>query len=497
MDNNTDIGNAIFNKTNGVFLLWFLAIYIFSYFLLGTFLNKNNDNSNFQGKLGRGIDIIFLAFLILFFISLYFFNTESNREKIIQSSLNNYNDIINDPKSIISIFFLIIFMYVLFYLFRIPLSYENKPFTVLFIETILWITFVIICFVDFFKYVLNISLTDLFKDAIIFNYIPQLNVNNLINPTMNSISTSKPDSTMNSIFTTNTTKINPITGNIITSSSGGASKKEADNVAAAIIAKKEADNVAAAIVAKKEADAGTGTSATNKKADSDAVSGPRSAGAGSGGSGSAGAGSAGAGSAGSGSGGSGSGGSGSGGPISGDYIVNGNTLLGNITSNIPQQKDEVFNISNNLYTYDDAQAVCSSFGAKLATYEQIEDAYNNGADWCSYGWSENQMAFFPTQKSTWSKYQKIKGHENDCGRPGVNGGYMGNPNILFGVNCYGKKRDARLDEITRMEENDKYPTIPRTPEDLLREKKVNFYKENADKLFVINSFNRSDKWSEY
>jgi hypothetical protein len=44
MDNNTDIGNAIFNKTNGVFLLWFLAIYIFSYFLLGTFLNKNNDN---------------------------------------------------------------------------------------------------------------------------------------------------------------------------------------------------------------------------------------------------------------------------------------------------------------------------------------------------------------------------------------------------------------------------------------------------------------------
>ena len=67
---------------------------------------------------------------------------------------------------------------------------------------------------------------------------------------------------------------------------------------------------------------------------------------------------------------------------------------------------EVFNISNNLYTYDDAQAVCSVYGAQLATYEQIEDSYKNGGEWCNYGWSENQMAFFPTQKSTWDKLQK-------------------------------------------------------------------------------------------
>ena len=33
--------------------------------------------------------------------------------------------------------------------------------------------------------------------------------------------------------------------------------------------------------------------------------------------------------------------------------------------------EEVFNVANNIYTYEDAQTVCSIYGAKLATYDQI------------------------------------------------------------------------------------------------------------------------------
>jgi hypothetical protein len=62
---------------------------------------------------------------------------------------------------------------------------------------------------------------------------------------------------------------------------------------------------------------------------------------------------------------------------------------------------EVFHVSKNKYTYDDAKAICKSYNSKLATYEQIENAYKDGAEWCSYGWSENQMTLFPTQKETW------------------------------------------------------------------------------------------------
>ena len=100
---------------------------------------------------------------------------------------------------------------------------------------------------------------------------------------------------------------------------------------------------------------------------------------------------------------------------------------------------EVFHIPNNVYTFEEGKALCKAYDAKLATYDQIEDAYNKGANWCSYGWSSDQMAFFPTQKSVYNNLQKQKGHENDCGRPGINGGFIANPNVKFGVNCYGKK----------------------------------------------------------
>ena len=99
---------------------------------------------------------------------------------------------------------------------------------------------------------------------------------------------------------------------------------------------------------------------------------------------------------------------------------------------------EVFHISENTYNYQQAKAVCKAYKSKLATYSQVEKAYNDGGEWCGYGWSDGQMALFPTQKKTYDGLQKIKGHENDCGRPGINGGYMKNPKMRFGVNCYGK-----------------------------------------------------------
>jgi len=155
--------------------------------------------------------------------------------------------------------------------------------------------------------------------------------------------------------------------------------------------------------------------------------------------------------------------------------------------------DEVFNVGNNLYTYEDAQNICSVYGARLATYDEIEDAYNNGAEWCNYGWSEDQMAFFPTQKSTWDKLQKDPKRKNTCGRPGVNGGYIDNPYIRFGVNCYGKKPDAKTSDMDRMNQP---ISIPKTQQEVEMEQKMQFWKDNADKLLQINSFNKSN-WSEF
>jgi len=101
---------------------------------------------------------------------------------------------------------------------------------------------------------------------------------------------------------------------------------------------------------------------------------------------------------------------------------------------------EVFHVSDNLYTYDEAPAVCVAMGAELATFDQLQEAFSLGAEWCSYGWSAGSMALYPTQESTWSalqqEIQEVK--RTACGHPGVNGGYF-DPKLKFGVNCYGVK----------------------------------------------------------
>lgn len=160
-----------------------------------------------------------------------------------------------------------------------------------------------------------------------------------------------------------------------------------------------------------------------------------------------------------------------------------------------ESKEEVFHISNNLYKYDDAKAICQSYGARLATYDDIEQAYNKGGEWCSYGWSEGQMAYFPTQKSTWTKLQTSEETKNNCGRPGINGGYMANPYIRFGVNCYGKKPEPSAAELNDMKAMKMDSVAPVSKGDKELNSKVKFWKDNAEKLLRVHAFN-ADKWSE-
>lgn len=353
-----DMMQLIFNKTNYIFILWFLAIYVLVYFLINLVFKRPVDASNYPIRLSRGIDFIVLITLIIFLFVTYFNNTESTRELVYQDVIGTYKRYIENPISIFSTVFLLIGFYIFISLLQIPMAADTKPAIVSLLETIGWITLIIICFVDFFKYVLLVSLVDLVSDTVGLNQYRPVPM-----PTVH--------------------------GNVIT----------------------------------------------------------------------------------------------------------GNAVTGNLTLSQPVQKDEVFNVSDNLYTYDDAQAICTAYGAKLATYDQIEDAYNNGAEWCNYGWSDGQMAFFPTQKETWNKLQQTKNRKNDCGRPGVNGGYFGNPLLRFGVNCYGKKPPPSQADLDRMAAN-KDINVPHSEEDVVINNKVNYWRQNMGNLLVLNSFDRT-QWSEY
>lgn len=151
---------------------------------------------------------------------------------------------------------------------------------------------------------------------------------------------------------------------------------------------------------------------------------------------------------------------------------------------------QVFHVPVNKYTYKDARALCGAFGGRLATYNEIEEAYKKGGEWCSYGWSKDQMIYYPTQKKTFVKLQKIKGHENDCGRPGINGGYVSNAEARFGVNCFAPKRGISKREQKYMLSLNTYP---QNAEEREFKERVDHYKKNIKKILVA-PFNKKT-WS--
>lgn len=156
-------------------------------------------------------------------------------------------------------------------------------------------------------------------------------------------------------------------------------------------------------------------------------------------------------------------------------------------------KKEVFNISENRYTFADAEPLCKALGAELATYDQVKNAWNKGADWCNYGWVKGQAAVYPTQQETFDKLQN-EGTDSQrlaCGQVGVNGGYFDNPELRFGVNCYGVKPAENKHSIENVMKNN---DLPKTPEALEFDKKMLAYKAKAGEI-SINPFKKGD-WSD-
>jgi hypothetical protein len=170
-----------------------------------------------------------------------------------------------------------------------------------------------------------------------------------------------------------------------------------------------------------------------------------------------------------------------------------NSISNALSAPVPElvTRPQVFNIPGNEYVYQDAKALCSAYNARLATYQEVEESYKGGGEWCNYGWSEGQMALFPTQQKTWDKLQKIEGHENDCGRPGVNGGYIANPAVRFGVNCFGNKPRINSTEETLMATE---PIYPKTLKDIAMENRVNYWKDKLSEI-IVSPFNHNS-WSK-
>ena len=178
-------------------------------------------------------------------------------------------------------------------------------------------------------------------------------------------------------------------------------------------------------------------------------------------------------------------------PTSLDTATKANDKSASLLSKIlPMGTKEVFNVSANEYTYYDAEPLCLALGAEVASYEQVKEAWDSGADWCNYGWTKGQLAIYPTQKETWNKLQNgPPDQKGACGQPGVNGGYFDNPEMRFGVNCYGVKPEQSANDERILMENG---TIPKTTTTLKVDQQIADIKNNIDMIGILPF--SSSKW---
>lgn len=341
----SDFIDTIFNKSNVTVILWFLGSFLFANFIFRYLFRSQTNN------VSRSIDTLFFIFILLVSIFGYYALKDGDVANTLDDVSKEFLTFLNKPMSIISVSVFLIGLYICTFLFNIPMSSGMKPFSISVIESTSWTTLIVLLFVNFFKFVFDISIVDYFNEK------------------------EETENTETSEDTDGTTKKDPV----------GVEEKE------------------------------------------------------------------------------------------------------------------VFNVSNNKYTYHDAAAVCKAFDAEIATYDQIEQAYNNGAEWCNYGWSQNQLALFPTQKASWNKLQQDslnseENHRNDCGRPGINGGFIDNPYVKFGVNCYGVKPEATEEDLLALQ-NNVDEIRPKTKKEKELEKKIEQWKENKDKYLKVNSYNK-EKWSK-
>lgn len=166
-----------------------------------------------------------------------------------------------------------------------------------------------------------------------------------------------------------------------------------------------------------------------------------------------------------------------------------------------KQKKEVFNINKNLFTYEDAPLVCKAYGAELASYDQVLNSYKKGANWCNYGWSQDQMALYPIQDKFYDTLQKgPESHRDDCGKPGINGGYFKDKDLKFGVNCYGVKPKIDYNKVKIVDDSYKDGTLLIDGEPVYHLDSLNIKLDEIKKTIKKNKVStlpwNENKWSK-
>jgi hypothetical protein len=173
-------------------------------------------------------------------------------------------------------------------------------------------------------------------------------------------------------------------------------------------------------------------------------------------------------------------------------------LPSNNTVKLPdiiEQEQEVFFVNadneGNKYKKENVENVCRGLDSKLATYSQLLDAVNKGANWCQYGWlNDNSKDNNNNNNNKIDVYGYTVNDDNTC-TPKLNDAPSQPITEVeeFGVNCFGVKPDMDTEFKTQLTQK-KQEKAKILEEEEAQEKEFLERVKGSD----ILPFNK-DKWS--
>jgi chemotaxis protein histidine kinase CheA len=170
--------------------------------------------------------------------------------------------------------------------------------------------------------------------------------------------------------------------------------------------------------------------------------------------------------------------------LSSSNIVSNVSKLPTKNSDNNNNQKEVYLVKSNIFRKSDANSVCKAlFNGEIASKSQIHEAGEQGANWCNYGWANDNNAYYPLNQDI---------ENSTCsGKKGLNGGNLPNSdNFQLGINCYGVKPDlnkySSLEQIYNM---DMFNELER--------EKLDKYKKKLNKGEIKLEPYNPNQWSKY
>jgi hypothetical protein len=146
-----------------------------------------------------------------------------------------------------------------------------------------------------------------------------------------------------------------------------------------------------------------------------------------------------------------------------------------------RHENEPWLIKDQIWTYPEAYQKCKAYGARLATKNEIVQAYNKGLQAPMYGWGQGEEAWQAIQPCS---YVEMRRQGLSPAPPGVQGGRF-DPNIRFGAFCYGVKPPGEV--VVPKSDQCPYPEVCQRNPDACKPEKSDH----------IAAFYPGRKWSEF